>query len=257
MDDKNKNLGTNEGMPTKWFRLKLRTRLQLRWWKMASVGFMKSSLNYAEQHKLKFASLVMVGMLTLSGAVGAYAYSNDSVTVLHPLYPLKKSLESAELYLAYSPKDRARIHLKQAMKRLAEAEILQDQMEKSTNPENETDGIDETFADMQEHMTQSLANGNDETDVREAAELVQNIKHDFTDVNRRVSKFQERFSGQNQIAIMNKIQQIKSFTEQKALKAQEDEEDLQQIILDRPRRGLLKHLGDDTVSSSEQTLETL
>ena len=237
-----------EGLPSKWFRLKLKLRLRTKWFSICTVRMFANIGMYAHKHKLKFASIVMAGVMTLSGAVGAYAYSDNSVTVLHPLYPLKKGIESAELYLAATPKDKASVHLRQAMKRLAEAEVLKDQMDKSSNPDNEKDGLEETVADMQDQMTQTLANGNDETDVKEAAELVQTIKHDFKTVNNRVQNLESKFSNQKADSVKAKLEQIKNFTEQKVVKAEQDEDDLQQIILDRPRKGLLKHLGDSEMN---------
>jgi hypothetical protein len=63
-------------------------------------------------------------LFTIIVAVPSYAYASDKVTLNHPLYPIKRSLEDVQLSLSFTSEQKAETYSKLAERRLDEANVL-------------------------------------------------------------------------------------------------------------------------------------
>lgn len=77
----------------------------------------------APQHALRWASAALLVVMLLAGGTAAFA-STDALPG-DDLYPVKRGLETARLAVAFSPVERAGLHVDFAERRLWEAEALQ------------------------------------------------------------------------------------------------------------------------------------
>ncbi len=168
----------SEAKPRKWFCFKMKLILRKKAWDM----YWNKALTGTG--KLKFAGLVgLVVLLTCGGSIAAYAYTSADVTVLHPLYPVKQGMESAELYFAINPQMRAEINLRHAKCRMAEMEKLNGQMQNSPQPQVEEDGFDRTMAMMQQHMQDSISSAAEDDESASAEQVIDSLHQNLQDMD--------------------------------------------------------------------------
>lgn len=67
---------------------------------------------------------VPLTVVVVLAASGTYAYASDGVTAGHALYPVKRGIEEVEATLAPTALLKARVRLKQAERRVREAEFI-------------------------------------------------------------------------------------------------------------------------------------
>lgn len=80
-----------------------------------------------------FAVLTSVFTMTIAGATGTYAYVSDEVTPNSPLYPVRRTIERAELTLAVSPEAKARVKQRHTERRIHEALVIEKRKKRASD----------------------------------------------------------------------------------------------------------------------------
>lgn len=125
--------------------------------------------------------------LAMTSGVSAYAYYSPDVTVVSPLYPIKKKLESLEMKIARTPEKKTAQLVKQAERRLAEAESLS-----QDNQDSRGALVDQTLDE---------ANFNN----LQAEELAKNSKPD-----KKIESDIEQSQGKQLVALRRVVEKIKT-----------------------------------------------
>ncbi len=80
------------------------------------------STTYRQHLRFPRLATALAVLVLIFVGTGAYAYESPNVIEGHPLFMVKKKLESARVRMARTPEDRARVHLWKMERRLREAE---------------------------------------------------------------------------------------------------------------------------------------
>lgn len=251
-----KNEPVDGGVPTKTFALKMRWRLQRKSWSMDWSRFSGGVYKYFSHHHLKFAGVIGLIFLTLTGSVGVYAYSSPDVNVLNPLYPVKQGLESTELYFAGTPHARIQINLKHALNRMAEAEVLAERLKKSVNPKDEEYGVDETLTRMEIHMDSSLANASEEDDTSSAQETINNLRDDFNSVDQNLAKLEVKDHLKNRILIQKHLNSARDFAKNKLQNFDQADDEIKTAIKEKRAKVILIKISEEQIKQDPTVLNS-
>jgi hypothetical protein len=160
--------------PSALFAAKMRLRIMRKGWHLFRSGRTIS---------LKYASVMAVVIVLLGGGgvgVGTYAYASDEVTEGTPLYPIKIGLEKIEEMLPRPPEDVPKFQLKQARRRLAEADIIAERLEKQAQMQTiEQEAFRKTFESCEDHLQSVMEQAEQEFDPAKAEQLVNEMQENF------------------------------------------------------------------------------
>ena len=237
----------------RWFRFKLGMRLRQKSWAMYW------SRAFADGGKLKFAGVAALAvLLSLGGGIGVYAYTSPDVTVLHPLYPVKQGLESAELYFASTPKVRTEITMQHAQKRMAEMDKLSEDLQKSATPKNEEDGISKTLAQVQKNVETSLSSAADQDDAGEAEGTMDSLQQHLEEVDRHLGKISENEPVKIKKAVHDNVDDLRQYTKNKLLRVEDVSRRIKSPMRIKGPRVIMKDLteADDGIGMKGSNAET-
>lgn len=179
--------------PTKMFALKMRYRMFKKGVNMYFVG---------TGAKMKFASAGLVVFLVMGGGVGTYAYTSPDVTLDHPLYPFKQGIETVEGGFNFSPEQKARFHVKMAMRRMDEAEKLHEKFKKNVELKDRAEAIAKTLEFMESEMDNSFMFVDGEFDVDKAEKVLNDFELKFGKMKERIGKLPPVENGRPHITMV-------------------------------------------------------
>lgn len=230
--------------PGRWFRLKMRYRI---FKKSLGLRGLRGAHIAQPQHRFRFAGAMMLVLLTLSSGVGAYAYASPDVTVLNPLYPVKQSFESAELYFAGDANVKAKIRLKHAGRRMAEMEILSRELRGmgEIGDANKEEGMRKTLVLMQQNMEQSLQSASEEEKPSVAETVVSELHDDFEQLDEKLGLLEQKRHLKKVKIVSDDVNRVRNFTQKKIQRAEEVRGEIRSALKARKPRVFLNRLTMD------------
>ncbi len=163
--------------PSRMFALTMRLRLTKKGWSLfwnhAKFGF-------------KFATASTLVVIIAGSGVGTYAYTSPDVNAASMLYPIKQGIEEIEVGLTFAPDEKARMHMKMAIRRVEEAEALQRHLQQAGVPEKEA--MEKTFALMEKRLDKSLQTAAVEHDTEVARKVLEDFEEKCGKMRERVMK---------------------------------------------------------------------
>ncbi len=223
MEEKNlekmMNEVTKNSRPRKVFAIKMRYRI----WKKGVVLYF-SGANAAKH--LAGATLAVV-LFFGGGGVGTYAYASPDVNVNHPLYPVKRGMESIEGQFAFTPEQKADFFMKKAMRRLDEAEVMHQRLRERLEEEQEAAGVEETLEMINMEMERSFESAEGEFDPEKAEQLVKRMEIKCGMIRNRLDKLPPLKNGRPHIST---IRQKMMSVDQNALQRMEQLKELEQTV---------------------------
>jgi hypothetical protein len=173
--------------PSTWFSMKMRLRIMRKGW----------HLFWAERaFSFRYAVVTAVLIVLLGGGgvgVGSYAYASDEVTEGTPLYPIKIGLEKIEEMMPRAPEDVPKFQLKQARRRLAEADKIAERLEKQGQiMEAEQEAFRKTFENCENHIQSVMRQAEQEYDPVKAKQLVDEMRKNFQVMAGQVDNMENR-----------------------------------------------------------------
>lgn len=233
-----------EIMPGKFYAFKLRLKLRL---KAYAMGWRHAT---AGMNRWKAAGAFSAIIVMMTGGLGTYAYASPDVTVNHPLYQVKQSLESAEDFFAADAGAQAKVQMRHAMRRMDEMEKLTDRMADSNQSEMDEEDVRRTMQMMQAHMKHSLDSAANEEKVEDAEEVIDEMRDNFADVEKHLKKLNERKHGPN---IHANIDDMRDFTHNKLQRIEEVGREIKSPVRIRKARFIMRRLTDNDSDILEDT----
>ena len=206
--------------------------LQMRW-RIFAKGF---QLYFSRPGAVtRFSAALTVLVLVFTGSVGTYAYTSDDVNVLHPLYPVKQGIESAELGLAHSPEERARIHLKLALKRMDEAEKLEEREE----------AFEQTLEMMDGDVRQSITSAAVEHDAVIADHLSAHMEERMDGLKQRIKHLKDADGKNYKPGTRDRLERMETFTGHKIERIKEARNHIREALKEPQKRVFLREFLED------------
>lgn len=145
---------------------------------------------------LRYSAVALSLVLALTMGTGVYAYSSSDVSSVHPLFPVKRTLEKVEKKLAKTPAQKTTFNLKQLDRRRAELAKLDEASEAHTKAaealdEAEEEGIKDLEGINSPEVRSNFIQKISESDLQNIASIQKNT--DSKLVNEKVQKIKKRW----------------------------------------------------------------
>ncbi len=220
--------------PDRMFAVKMRYRL----WKKGLVIYFTG--HHAKMH---FAGATLVMFLFFGGGVGAYAYASPDVNVSHPLFAVKQGLENVEGSLAFSPEQKADFFMRQAMRRMDEAERMHFRLEQRLEMSDEAEAAQRTLEMINLEMDRSFEYAAGEFDPEKAEEMVKRMEEKCSTIHERIEGLPPLQNGRPHIsALHEKMTSLDDATLEKLDELRQARQTVMQARQGRHNRVMLRFL---------------
>jgi len=220
--------------PDRMFAAKMRCRL---WKKGLGIYFT------GPHAKMHFAGATLVMFLFFGGGVGTYAYASPDVNVSHPLFAVKQGLETVEGTLAFSPEQKADFFMRQAMRRLDEAERMHGRLGKRLEMANEAEAAQRTLEMINLEMERSFEFAGGEFDAERAENMVNRMEERCAQIHERIKGLPPLQNGRPHIsALREKMTSLDDATLEKLEELRQARQTVMQARQGRHNRVMLRFL---------------
>jgi ABC-type antimicrobial peptide transport system permease subunit len=134
--------------PSKPFIKNLRSRLYVTYMEKGSPKPFSFLFFYTYNMKKIIVGILAV-IVVLGGGISVYAYESPNVTEGTPLYGLKRAIENVEGTFAIGDQAQAEYHLKMAMRRIDEGQVLE---QEGKSDASTIDAVNEQVKDLMGHF---------------------------------------------------------------------------------------------------------
>lgn len=220
--------------PGRMFAAKMRYRL----WKKGLVIYFTG--HHAKMH---FAGATLVMFLFFGGGVGAYAYASPDVNVAHPLFAVKQGLETVEGGFAFTPEQKADFFMRQAMRRLDEAERIHGRLEQRLEMADEAEAAQRTLEMINLEMERSFEFAGGEFDAERAEEMVKKMEERCSKIHERIEGLPHLQNGRPHIsALHEKMMNLDDATLEKLEELRQAKQTVMQARQGRHNRVMLRFM---------------
>jgi len=226
--------------PCRWFAFKLRLMLYRKAWQL----YWRRKMVGASKFKVASAG-ALITLLTVGGGVGVYAYSSPDVTVMHPLYPLKQSIESTEVYLAPSARLKAEIQLANSRRRINEMRRIGMIMARNENREALEVGMRRTMLIARKQINESLAYAAEEDSINEAEEMMATMRQHLREIDNSLDEIVRAQMLNERAAIRNNMQELRQYAQIKLKKINQVSVQISSPMRIKGPRAIMRALVDD------------
>lgn len=168
---------------------------------------------------MKMASAFVLVLFMTGGGVSTYAYASPEVNVDSPLFPIKEGIEQVELSLALTPEGKCDVHLKRAVRRMEEAEVLRKRLSNGNGKlSRRQETLRKTIERMEASLDSSIDSAANEFETERAEKILNRLETNLESVEAKLGKIGETKGVQNAYELHQRVRFAEGSTQKRLVR---------------------------------------